>query len=59
MRMGWQDIAVALVLCGAIAFLLRRMIGRRRAKRTAHTFVPLSSLKRPAAKDGDDRPSCH
>jgi len=57
--MGWQDIAVALVICGAVAFLLRRVIGRRRRKPTAHSFVPLSSLRRRTTPDRDNGPDCH
>ena len=44
--MGWQDIAVALIVCGAVVFLLRRVVGRRRRKATAQSFVPLSQLRR-------------
>jgi SNF family Na+-dependent transporter len=58
--MGAQDIAVALIVCGAVAFLLRRVIGRRRRKATAQSFVPLSSLKkRSATASQDDSPPCH
>jgi hypothetical protein len=57
--MGWQDIAVALIVCGAVAFLLRRVVGRRRRKATAQSFVPLSSLKKRNAASHDDGPRCH
>jgi hypothetical protein len=57
--MGWQDIAVALVVCGAVAFLLRRVIGRRRPKPSAHSFVPLSSLKRSPTPNRSKEPDCH
>jgi hypothetical protein len=57
--MGWQDIAVALIVCGAVAFLLRRVVARRRRKTTAQSFVPLSSLKRRATPDRGDGPGCH
>ena len=58
--MGGQDIAVALIVCGAVAFLLRRVIGRRWRKTTAQSFVPLSSLKkRSAVASKDDGPPCH
>ena len=58
--MGAQDIAVALIVCGAVAFLLRRVIGRRRRKATAQSFVPLSSLKkRSTTASHDDSPPCH
>jgi hypothetical protein len=57
--MGWQDIAVALIVCGAVAFLLRRIVGRRRRKATAQSFVPLSSLKKRSAASHDDGPHCH
>ena len=44
--MGWQQIAVALIVAGAVMFLLRRLVGRRQRKGTAETFVPLSQLRR-------------
>ena len=59
MAMGWQDLAVALIVCGAVAFLLRRVIGRRRRKAAAQSFVPLSSLKKRNAGSRDDGPACH
>ncbi|MBK5298285.1 MAG: hypothetical protein JJE40_14100 [Vicinamibacteria bacterium] len=57
--MGWQEIAVALIVCGAVAFLVRRVVGRRRRQATAQSFVPLSSLKRPASASRDNTPPCH
>jgi len=57
--MGWQDIAVALIVCGAVAFLLRRVVGRRRRQATAQSFVPLSSLRKSASPERRDEPSCH
>ncbi len=59
--MTWQDVAVALIVCGALAFLLRRVVGRRRKTTAAQSFVPLSSLRKPAAPaaDRDDGPLCH
>jgi len=57
--MDWQNIAVALIVCGAVAFLLRRVVGRRRRRASAQSFVPLSSLKRRFTAPPDDGPSCH
>jgi hypothetical protein len=57
--MGWQEIAVASIVVGAVAFLVRRVVGRRRKSRSAQSFVPLSSLKRPHGAARDDGPSCH
>jgi hypothetical protein len=57
--MDWQTIAVALIVCGAVAFLLRRVVGRRRRQASAQSFVPLSSLKKRFTAPPDDRPSCH
>ena len=37
-------------------FLLRRVVGRRRRKATAQSFVPLSSLKKRNAASRDDGP---
>jgi hypothetical protein len=59
MAPGWQDLAVALIVCGAVVFLLRRVVGRRRRKASAQSFVPLSSLKKRNAGSRDDGHSCH
>ena len=49
--MSWQSLAVVLVVAAAILFLVARASGfRLRRDRPAQTFVPLSSLKKPAAK---------
>jgi hypothetical protein len=57
--MGWQEIAVALVIAGAVLFLLNRVVGlRRRRKRPAQSFVPLSQLKK-RARGTDEKPGCH
>lgn len=57
--MTWQDVGVALTVGAAVAFLLVRVTGRRRRRKPAQTFVPLSSLKtRPDAPDKDER-GCH
>jgi hypothetical protein len=56
--MSWQEIAVAVIVAGAVAFLLRRFIGRRRPGTPAETFVPLSSLK-SHQDDRPDKPDCH
>ncbi len=59
MAMGVQDVAVILIVCGAVLFLLRRVVGRRRKTTSAQSFVPLSSLRKPPAPDTDDGPGCH
>lgn len=57
--MGWQELAVALVVAGAVLFLLDRVVGlRRRRKRTAQSFVPLSQLRK-TVRGTDDTPPCH
>ena len=57
--MGWQEIAVALIVCGAVTFLLRRVVGRRRRQATAQSFVPLSQLKRSRTPPLDRDAGCH
>lgn len=58
--MGWQEIAVALVIAGAVLFLLDRVVGlRRRRKRTAQSFVPLSQLRKTARGTAEEKPPCH
>jgi hypothetical protein len=62
--MGWQDVAVWIVVAGAVFFLVGRNVNlRRRRKQPAQTFVPLSSLRRPggtaAAAPPSDDPACH
>jgi hypothetical protein len=57
--MGWQEIAVALVIAVAVLFLLDRVVGlRRRRKRPAQSFVPLAQLKK-TMRGTDDKPPCH
>ena len=51
--MGWQEFAVALIVAGAVGFLLRRIIGRRRRTATAQSFVPLSQLRRKKQQPPD------
>jgi hypothetical protein len=55
--MTWQDVAVFIVVAGAVLFLVGRNVNlRRRRGRPAETFVPLTALKRSVNKpDGD----CH
>ena len=56
--MSWQEMGVALIVGGAVAFLVLRVAGRRRRQKPAETFVPLTSLK----KRGDpppEGPGCH
>jgi hypothetical protein len=57
--MGWQQIAVALIVAGAVMFLLRRLVGRRQRKGTAETFVPLSQLRRKKPQRPGQDPTCH
>jgi membrane protein implicated in regulation of membrane protease activity len=56
--MTWQDLAVWAIVAGAVAFLVRRLVGRRARSKPAETFVPLSSLKSPG-DPGRDRSDCH
>ncbi len=59
--MGWQDVGVLIVVMSAVAFLVGRNVNlRRRQKKPAQTFIPLSSLKRPSTPThaSDDR-ACH
>jgi predicted MFS family arabinose efflux permease len=45
--MGWQDIAVLLVVGGALAFLVRRFfLPARRRSRPQQTFIPVQNVKR-------------
>ncbi len=45
--LAFQEIAVALMVAAAVLFLVRRVVGRRSARRKpAQTFVPLASLKK-------------
>ena len=61
--MGWQDVGVWIVVAGAVLFLVGRNVNlRRRRKKPAQTFIPLSSLRRPggaAAAPQSDDPHCH
>jgi hypothetical protein len=58
--MTWQDVAVFIVVTGAVLFLLGRNLNlRRRRGRPAETFVPLTALKKSSAKDKDDEQHCH
>jgi hypothetical protein len=57
--MGWQEIAVVLIVAGAVLFLVNRVVGlRRRRKQPGQSFVPLSQLKKPA-RGTDEKPGCH
>jgi hypothetical protein len=56
--MTWQELAVAAIVACAVAFLLRRLVGRRRPRKPAETFVPLSSL-RSSGDDRPEKPGCH
>ena len=56
--MSWQEIGVVVIVGGAVAFLVLRVAGRRRRKKPAQTFVPLTSLKN-RREDPPDDPQCH
>jgi hypothetical protein len=56
--MTWQELGVAAIVAGAVAFLVRRFVGRRRPRKPAETFVPLSSL-RSSGDERPDKPGCH
>ena len=56
--MTWQELAVAAIVACAVAFLVLRIVGRRRARKAAETFVPLSSL-RSRGDQRPDEPPCH
>ena len=54
--MMWQEVGVALIVCGAVLFLARRLFGfRAKKKKSTVTFVPLGSLKRDSSSGG----GCH
>ncbi len=62
MVVGWQDVAVWLVVASAAAFLVGRNLNlRRRKSKPAQTFVPLSSLRKQAGapRPVSDDPHCH
>jgi hypothetical protein len=44
--MDWQVAGVVAVVSGAVYFLARRMLARRRRRQGTQTFVPLSSIKK-------------
>jgi hypothetical protein len=57
--MTWQDVAVFIVVAGAVLFLVGRNVNlRRRRGRPAETFVPLTALKKPATPPKSDE-HCH
>jgi hypothetical protein len=57
---GWQDVAVWIVVGGAVLFLVGRNVNlRKRWQKPAETFIPLSSLKKPAAPDSGHDAQCH
>ena len=58
--MGWQDIAVWVVVGSAVLFLVGRNVNlRKRRTKPAETFIPLSSLKKPASPDQGGEDHCH
>jgi hypothetical protein len=55
--MTWQDIAVFIVVAGAVLYLVGRNVNlRRRRSRPAETFIPLTTLKKSPAKSDEH---CH
>jgi hypothetical protein len=58
--MGWQDVAVFIVVAGAVLFLTGRNVTlRRRRKKPVETFIPITSLKKPRRPTDDEGPACH
>jgi len=51
-----QEIGVAVIVLGALAFLARRFFGRPSKKPNAMTFVPIGNLKKQP-KQPDEH--CH
>jgi hypothetical protein len=49
--MDWQVAGVVAVVSGAVYFLARRMLTRRRRRQSTQTFVPLSSVKKRPDRD--------
>jgi hypothetical protein len=56
--MSWQEVGVAIIVGGAVAFLVLRVVGRRRRQKPAQTFVPLASVRHRRDDPSDDR-GCH
>jgi uncharacterized membrane-anchored protein YhcB (DUF1043 family) len=56
--MSWQEMGVALIVGGAVAFLVLRVAGRRRRRKPAQTFVPLTSVKHRRNEPRGDS-GCH
>jgi hypothetical protein len=58
--MTWQDVAVFVVVAGAVLFLVGRNVTlRRKRKRPSETFIPLTALKKRPSASGPDEPACH
>jgi hypothetical protein len=56
--MGWQDLAVFVVVASAVLFLVGRNVTlRRKRERPAETFIPLTALKKRSTKPDDS--ACH
>jgi hypothetical protein len=56
----WQDVAVWIVVGSAVLFLVGRNVNlRKRQKKPAETFIPLSSLKKSAPPESDRDAGCH
>ena len=57
---SWQDVAVWIVVGAAVLFLVGRNVNlRKRRQKPGETFMPLSSLKKPAAPDSGHDAQCH
>ena len=56
--MNWQELAVGVIVAAAVAFLAMRIVGRRRRRKPAETYVPLSTLRTPG-DERPDKPGCH
>jgi uncharacterized membrane-anchored protein YhcB (DUF1043 family) len=56
--MTWQEAGVVLIVGAAVAFLVRRLVGRRRQQKPAQTFVPIASIKH-RRDDPPGGPGCH
>ncbi|MEO8679502.1 MAG: hypothetical protein ABI665_10680 [Vicinamibacterales bacterium] len=46
-----QEVATAVIVLGAVAFLARRLFGGEKPSKSATTFVPIGNLKKKRDKD--------
>lgn len=51
-----QEVGVAVIVLGAVAFLARRFFGRASTKPNAVTFVPIGNLKKQPKQPGEHCP---